>query len=693
MFGFRLACLLAQYLDGAIRTPEHPGAAVLYCPADGSVKATAADSRNGGKGATATVTLLQCAVGQVIRAPFHLIIVSRPPTAACLDAARRAGVKTIIHFDGTGEHPYDTDDVKAPPLLALPGPAITHDERIEAWMRDCLAVLRRRHHDFLMKFANVPAVERYPERIQDVILDCRTTLEVRAAPALAPPPRRPETPLNITPSQALLLMMDAAPDDGALCRAYFDGLTGAPQLEGFLAKYGAALEAMSLQTIYRGDQLSDSKEQGAARLQDFINEDATRRYFETHLAFHTLLNHLDSLPADLLNDLYRTARELGGDTKTGHAESLARGEYFELGEKGITSTGTALSAAQIAKSKMLCKIAAIAVDLAKAKVSMPLDIYEESELFADGFRGRMPRAARPAAGGADTKDERPVASRKLGILRFDTPLPRYDIARSAAAATYQRPADNSNPRVDGGYPKRLQAALVLPFSNSPSGTMLCQLRLLTALRRLPDNKDGAAARWTLYFRCFTAAMLYGSGGHTIHEFLVPFEDAKVRSGTGLATITPMSVFFDGNKVALMAALAATKSYTLKFIALKRHLKAGFVLPRIERIRRKLADEKKAAEEKLERERQAAVAARAEVMAGTPHRLDFTRKKEALRKTETKSAASDLAILASIEPLLATQLAQTHRGASKSAIAQALLAAIGEARPRAKVLLMDCLSPV
>ena len=61
------------------------------------------------------------------------------------------------------------------------------------------------------------------------------------------------------------------------------------------------------------------------------------------------------------------------------------------------------------------------------------------------------------------------------------PLPQDDIARAEAAIGYLKPSDQAIYNENAAWVQGNFERLVHPFSNSISGTMLCQLRSLARL--------------------------------------------------------------------------------------------------------------------------------------------------------------------------------------------------------------------
>lgn len=100
--------------------------------------------------------------------------------------------------------------------------------------------------------------------------------------------------MKITVGQALLMLMQYSPDDITLQKLY---LNGAASDEDH-AKINAYLQS----PLFYGIEIS--------RTHDDINDDPTRRYFETHLAQHTLSQQLSNMPLAKIETLYRDFQSL-----------------------------------------------------------------------------------------------------------------------------------------------------------------------------------------------------------------------------------------------------------------------------------------------------------------------------------------------------------------------------------------------
>jgi tRNA(Arg) A34 adenosine deaminase TadA len=185
MLGFRLACLLVQYLEQTARTPRYAGAALLYNVATGAVEAWAADTREQPHDVgTPAVTLQRNYTGAAFAS--CVILVSQAPTVMCIGMAALTGVRRVVHCAGMVRTGYvPGNDLAATAVYADPGPPPNHPGAITTWLGACEGLLAV-PGDFAVAFANVPATGNYPAQVQNAITDRSTTVNIRTPGAPAP---------------------------------------------------------------------------------------------------------------------------------------------------------------------------------------------------------------------------------------------------------------------------------------------------------------------------------------------------------------------------------------------------------------------------------------------------------------------------------------------------------------------------
>jgi len=184
MLGFALAFLLVQYLEQTARTPRWPGAALLYDVGTGRVAAWATDTRvSVGDVGTAAVNVMRGAAP-----PFgqYVLLTTQQPTVMCLGMAALLGVRRVVTCAGRNCLGYAPgNDMTQHVAFADPGPAPNYPHTIAAWLGRCHALLPD-FDEFATEFANVPATDGWPARVQDVIFSARVDPDLWTPPPVPP---------------------------------------------------------------------------------------------------------------------------------------------------------------------------------------------------------------------------------------------------------------------------------------------------------------------------------------------------------------------------------------------------------------------------------------------------------------------------------------------------------------------------
>ena len=295
-----------------------------------------------------------------------------------------------------------------------------------------------------------------------------------------------------------------------------------------------------------------------------INEDPTRRYFETHLSYESLKHGLDKihideltshtdalikmLPPDKASGIMHV---LNGDVRTSddnlqkeyadYISKIKSGKIFEQ-----------LSPENRKKIELIVKSSFLGV-INAWYTPMPLDIY------GTGFYNEAHKGKKMVEGQETTRNQH------LGLMKGQMPLPFDDLARGDQAIPLLKPSDQATFIEHAAWPKMNFNKMVHPFSNSISGTMLCQLRSIAKLRN--DGNDSittSSQKMSEYGKLFTSAMLFGSGGHTLNEFTAPFSlpetKREFKTTPRFSEITLESMFLSGNEAGFDSALKDTISY-------------------------------------------------------------------------------------------------------------------------------------
>ena len=357
---------------------------------------------------------------------------------------------------------------------------------------------------------------------------------------------------TISPGQGLLLLIDHCKNDpikvDKLKKLYLSGAE-------------TTADAEEIKALLKDPVLSSYKVSFEATT---INEDATRRYFETHLAYESLTHglskidhgelkaHADNLfamiPADkkaeiehVLNGEIRPQDNNLFKEYADYINKIRRGEMFPD-----------LSAAEREKVELLVKSSFLGVVNAWY-TPMPLNIYGTG-IYSEANKGKE-----------IVKGQDSTRNQNLGLMKGHMPLALDDIARSDKEIPYLKPSDQAAFVEHAQWVKSNFGKMVHPFSNSISGTMLCQLRASAKLR---DEGHGvftdSGERMGQFSQLLVSAMLFNSGGHTLHEFTAPMSLDSVRdefrTTPGFDKINLESMYRTGNEEALDAALKDTIQY-------------------------------------------------------------------------------------------------------------------------------------
>lgn len=398
-----------------------------------------------------------------------------------------------------------------------------------------------------------------------------------------------EIKIKITPSQALLLQISSL---GKKLEKHQKELDGDEQSKSLLAR-----EIQVLKILYlSGAQTKEDKKklekylsipnfkiQGDAKT---INNDPTRRYFETHLAYQTLAYGLDDIRCDELDsycqaankvlnhELDRRIRFTSAEKKDKiqklklKIERVLNGQYVSEDSNifkeyanyidKLKSTGdettpvrmyVELSSNERMKIELLTKCAFLGVMCGKY-VLMPLNIYGQG-FYSDEQKGKKMK---------DSQET--TRTTHLGLMKSFMPLPIHDIAQGTEVYPYLKPSDQATFISHTKWVKHNFLHMVHPYSNSISGTMLCQLRLMAYFRNSGREAfTGDAIDMSRFIKLLVSSLLYNGGGHTLFEFIAPLSLAAVKeefaSTPDFSDISMESMFLADNVSAFDDAIDAT----------------------------------------------------------------------------------------------------------------------------------------
>lgn len=393
--------------------------------------------------------------------------------------------------------------------------------------------------------------------------------------------------LVLAPGQALLLLMDK-----------YEKKNDTKTLEELKKLYLSGGDSLEAQKRIR--EFCNDPELLKNYRVDFsphsINQDSTRRYFETHLAFETqkivseqinfdaIQKHFNSLykemeKANLYNFNHISNVLLGKfptDPEEAH-ELIYTGQltdflrYKEFSDAirriGEDKNYDSFSPEQKEKIKNILKIMFLGVNLVMhSGANYPLAIYGQ-DVFSDKNRGTI------------HKDQDPVFMRTqhMGIMHGHHPLPFEDIAFTEKSFTALKPSDLSTFNPDAEWVKQNFNTLVNPFINSISGTMLTQIRLIlfeNLNNRLQfSSKDELFA----FLKLCATSLLYASGGHSLKEFVATMMHPQTKEAFSFIqnfdTINVETLFHDNNSKAFELALKKTQLYNNQILKRKKTVSA------------------------------------------------------------------------------------------------------------------------
>lgn len=324
---------------------------------------------------------------------------------------------------------------------------------------------------------------------------------------------------------------------------------------------------------------------------EVIDKDPSRRYFETHLAFHVMeteikkmdleqikahyegmLHLIDSYDPSLSSSL-QFAMDRRLDPPWGIADIKAIGadvyEYFcVIGEAQKKMDGDDFEKTKYLIAATLLGVVANCISAKKLKEhpegveGLPMDLYGTG-YFSSEKRGR---ASRPG----------PHFFSTTGIVKSSAPVPYYGDA--VRYEDEKKPFDfkstENNQFVLGKTAKNWSdehfAQLFHPFVNTISGTMLCQIR---ASKKQLDDKAlpfDTLESFSNYIKCLVSSMLYFAGGHSHYEFTYPLTMPEVIESysemPGFAEeMTLAHLFYESNPEAFHRALESAQTYNMQII--------------------------------------------------------------------------------------------------------------------------------
>lgn len=375
--------------------------------------------------------------------------------------------------------------------------------------------------------------------------------------------------ITISPAQAVLMLIDHNQHDEALVH----------RLSGILLSGVSDDEDIAfLNTQLNNEIFKDYRVRFDYKT---ISEDPVKRYFETHLAYHTLKSKLVNIDLDLLREQFSAIKHIAfkkiiecikpsainwliGEINATLKGKIVGNEYSSA-YNAIQQSNAYAAFTPEEKEKILLLIQSAMLSTFCGKLNfLPVDIYDTG-LFTEKARGRL----------LHVSDQSYVRSHNMGLLKSYMPLSSSDIAYVDNPIDYLRPADQFqlvDPNTE--WTSENFARLVHPFSSGISGTTLAHLRMLLYLQSQDQFNFDNLQLFSEYIKLFSSAMLYNAGGHSYYEFLstliqVPeiLDEYEVFI-PGVEQITINSLLLDENTQAFDQALRETIDYNRQIIRLK-----------------------------------------------------------------------------------------------------------------------------
>ncbi|RNC77118.1 hypothetical protein DA717_12040 [Piscirickettsiaceae bacterium NZ-RLO2] len=339
--------------------------------------------------------------------------------------------------------------------------------------------------------------------------------------------------IKISPTTALLLVLKKKPEKNKkISELLFNGRND---------KNGDEFDTLlnSVFSLYSGSNYEIVTEP------QFISDDPVRRYFETQFAYHFINENLPNIDEEKLKNLIEQNLSYLKDKKnfSDFSKKFLNEEDFNVqiksnidkilsgvnGKIGNTSYAEYADAISNIKSNKNCgdfspKDREKLENLIKlAFLSVRVTVYHNSllpiNIYNQGFyRDR----------GRDNKsDQEKVISQNIGLMKSYHPLVESDPNFRDSPTNFTRAADGASFNLSSYWVESNFSRLVNPFSNSISGTMLAQLRVLADLSS-KGQLDFQKGELFKYLHLFASTLLFYLGGHSYHEFLYPLKIYEVK---------------------------------------------------------------------------------------------------------------------------------------------------------------------
>lgn len=359
--------------------------------------------------------------------------------------------------------------------------------------------------------------------------------------------------ITISVGQALLVLLEKFPNSLELKKLY---LTGAATSQARL-ELNKWLQHEILSSFHVSpDPL-------------IIYSDPARRYFETKLAYASLKNTLKKLS---IHDLFNYTQALWSThRKVCSSQEMVKLRYVIKGHLGghlvsdyIRYLETKRYFSELSTKSRDKIIAVVSIFYLSIKLThklndfLPLNIYTDQHIFY-GVTGR----------GREEKLDQTCRSHALGIIKSTMPISVNDVVYSPIKSKNTRMPDSFDYDLRAKWIKYNFEQLVHPFSTSISGTMLCQLRVMSHYKNRASFPFKTRQKLAPLLTCMIAARLFYTGGHTLFEFASPLGLPEIKKDfkciKKFSTINLEYMFYQKNKYAFATTLKDTVRYNRQLI--------------------------------------------------------------------------------------------------------------------------------
>lgn len=378
----------------------------------------------------------------------------------------------------------------------------------------------------------------------------------------------PKTPIKkISIGQALLLLLDKYKMDRQksleLKQLYLTGIVD-PAAQRLLENY-------KKDVLLNSYFISDDPQ--------VINDDPTRRYFESHLALETLKATIQKIDYGDIETHAKFIYQLSPETEYSDIQKKVLAGIFDKNQyqykpgmkemidltnaefadaiNSITHSNLYKDFSKQDKDKLILLLKSIYLGVINCQLhddDFPLPVYGMGP-FSPSERGR------------DFKEvsQINVTSTAAGLMKSTMPLPAHDNLMRNEAYPYQKPADRNIFDEEAKYVKNLFGTGVNIFSSSISGSFLSQLRVLKELDNKGKLQFEDLEKMKTFIACFISCLLFNSGGHGIYEFLSVLNIPEIKNEFNqhihnFDSINANSLFLEDNEHAFDEALKRAIEY-------------------------------------------------------------------------------------------------------------------------------------